>query len=167
MWNVDRLNLLGNRQTGGREKQRAMNWRRERSSIGWEWKWRGLKMAISEINTWVFLETESIEQINCQSRFGWRRIIQLTWCSSNLSNNTMLCHIYYWSWHNSKDNDTTTVSPRPQQNPINPLKPYPFSYNAEETTEKLFTSILTLRDTSTYNLSFFPKTINSLDVLKV
>ncbi len=82
----------GNRQIGGREQQRTTNLRIEGISIGWEWKWRRLKMAVSEINTWVFLETGSIEQIICQSRFGWRRIIQLIWCSSILSNNTMLCH---------------------------------------------------------------------------
>jgi len=49
-------------------------------------------MAISEINTQVFLETESIEHTNCQSRLGWRRILRLIWRSSILSNNTMLCH---------------------------------------------------------------------------
>ncbi len=89
MWNVD--TYRENRQIGGREKQIAMNLRRERSSISWEWKWHRLKMSDSEINTWVFLEMESVEPINCQSRFGWRRILQLIWHSSILLNNTMPC----------------------------------------------------------------------------
>ncbi len=74
-------------------------------------------------------------------------------------------------WWVAEPHYTTTVSLRPRQNPLNPLQSYPvhlttlnsmvfeFSYNTETTTEKVFTSILTLRETSTYNLSFFPKTI--------
>jgi len=72
MWNVGWLKLKHTGEEGKKEGERDGLEEREKQHW-WKREMVWVEIAISEINTWLFLETERNEQINCQSRFGWFR----------------------------------------------------------------------------------------------